>query len=76
MFKVNNKDTRTTPYTGLAGIHIPVRIKCLIKNSEAAAGGGVLQKTRLQYRCFPANIAKFLRMFILKNICGRLLLKI
>ena len=32
-------------------------------------------KKRLQHRCFPVNIAKFLRTFILKNICERLLLK-
>ena len=33
-------------------------------------------KKRLQHRCFPVNIAKFLRTFILKNICERLLLKL
>ena len=27
-----------------------------------------------QYRCFPMNIAKFLRKPILKNICDQLLL--
>ena len=30
---------------------------------------------RLQHRCFPVNIAKFLRTPILKNICERLLPK-
>ena len=30
-------------------------------------------KKRLQYRCFLVNIAKFLRIPILKNICERLL---
>ena len=29
---------------------------------------------RLQHRCFPVNIAKFLRTPIFKNICKRLLL--
>ena len=29
-----------------------------------------------QHRCFPVNVAKFLRTLILKNICERLLLKI
>ena len=29
-------------------------------------------KKRPQHRCFPLNIAKFLRLPILKNICGRL----
>ena len=32
-------------------------------------------KKRLQQRCFPVNIAKHLRIPILKNICGRLLLE-
>ena len=31
-------------------------------------------KKRLQYRCFPVNIAKFLRVPIMKNISERLLL--
>ena len=34
-----------------------------------------LKEKRLQPRCFPVNIAKFLRTAILKNICQRLLLK-
>ena len=29
-------------------------------------------KKRLQYSCFPVNIAKFLRAPILKNICKQL----
>ena len=33
-------------------------------------------KKRLQHRCFSVNIVKFLRTFILKNICARPLLKI
>ena len=33
-------------------------------------------KKRLQHRCFPVKLAKFLRTSILKNICERLLLKI
>ena len=32
-------------------------------------------KKRLQHRCFPVNIAKFLRTPILKNICERLFLE-
>ena len=35
-----------------------------------------LLKKRLQHRCFPVNIAKFLRTPTLKNICKRLLLSI
>ena len=31
-------------------------------------------KKRLQHRCFPVNVAKFLRTDILKNICERLFL--
>ena len=30
-------------------------------------------KNRPQHRCFPVNIAKFLRLHISKNICERLL---
>ena len=33
-------------------------------------------KKRLQYRCFPVNIAKFLWTSILNNICERLLLQV
>ena len=33
-------------------------------------------KKRLQLRCFPVNIAKFLRTPILKNICKWLLLSV
>ena len=33
-------------------------------------------KKRLQNRCFPVNIAQFLRIPFLKNICERLLLMI
>ena len=32
-------------------------------------------KKRLQYRCFPVNIAKFLRTLILMKICEQLLLQ-
>ena len=32
-------------------------------------------KKRLQHRCFPVNIAKFLRRTILKNSCKRLFLR-
>ena len=33
-------------------------------------------KKRPQHRCFPVKFEKFLRTFIFKNICERLLLKI
>ena len=33
-------------------------------------------KKRIQHRCFPVNIAKFLRAAILKNLYERLLLKL
>ena len=32
-------------------------------------------KKRLQHRCFPVNISKFVRTPILKNICERILLQ-
>ena len=34
-----------------------------------------LFRKKLQHRCFPVNIAKFLRTPVLKNICKRLFLK-
>ena len=34
----------------------------------------MLEIPRLQHRCFPVKLAKFLRASIFKNICGRLLL--
>ena len=42
-------------------------------NTDFRAAATLIKK-RLQHRCFPANIAKFLRTTILKNICKRLLL--
>ena len=42
-------------------------------NTDFRAAATLIKK-RLQHRCFPANIAKFLRTAILKNICERLLL--
>ena len=36
---------------------------------------GVFIKKRLQHRCFPVSIAKFLRTPILKNICKQLTLE-
>ena len=36
----------------------------------------VKEDLQRQRRCFPVNVAKFLRTPILKNICERLLLKI
>ena len=53
------------------------------KEFGAKAGAAVrnkyqIQKTKTckgQHRCFPVNVAKFLRIPILENICERLLLK-
>ena len=46
----------------------------LYKNAGLQACSFV--KKRLQHRCFPVNIDKFLRALILKNICGWLLLRV
>ena len=43
-------------------------------NNGAGFQGGNFIKMRLQHRCFPVNIAKFLRTPILKNISKQLLL--
>ena len=40
-----------------------------------AAGFQAFIIERLQHRCFPVNIVKFLRSDFLKNICERLLWK-
>ena len=45
-------------------------------NKVAARKACNFIKKRLQHRCFPVNIAKFLITPVLKNICVRLLLKI
>ena len=44
-------------------------------NNFSGVQAGSFFKKRLQHRCFPANIAKFLTTTFLKNICERLLLK-
>ena len=46
--------------------------RCAIQKRLAGLKGCNFK--RLQFRCFPVNIAKFLRKPILKNICKRLLL--
>ena len=33
-------------------------------------------KKRLQHRCFPVNIPKFIRTYLFQNICKRLLLSV
>ena len=48
------------------------------KTAEAATGGALKKglqrvKKRIQHRCFPVNIAKFLKTPIMKNICEQLL---
>ena len=46
-----------------------------LSNNNAGLQACNFIKKRLQQRCFPVNIAKFLRTPILKNICERLLLE-
>ena len=41
--------------------------------ASQARSSATLFKKRFQHRCLPVNITKFLRTFILKNICERLL---
>ena len=40
----------------------------------AGSKAGNFFTKRLQHRCFPVNIAKFLKTSVLKGICERLLL--
>ena len=45
-------------------------------NKVVALGTATLFKKRFQHKCFPANIAKFLRTPILKKTCQQLLLSL
>ena len=49
-------------------------LKSLLNKVAGRKVCNFIEKT-LQHRCFPVNIAKFLRAPIFKNICVRLLLK-
>ena len=44
----------------------------LFLNKNAGLQSWNFIKKRLQHRCFPVNIAKFLRTFVLKSACERL----
>ena len=48
-------------------------LDCLFNKAAALQVCNFIKK-KLQHRCFPVIIAKFLRIPILKNICERLLL--
>ena len=52
--------------------------KVVLENFAIFTGKHLLEslfnKLALQHRCFPVDVAKFLRTSILKNICERLLL--
>ena len=48
-------------------------LESILNNAAGFQACSVIKK-RLQRRCFPVNIAKFLRTPILKNICERLIL--
>ena len=41
-------------------------------NENAGLQSYNIIKKRFQHTCFPGNIAKFLRILVLKNICKRL----
>ena len=47
--------------------------KLFLKFSQISQQNTCVGVSRLQHRCFPINIVKFLRKPILKNICERLL---
>ena len=48
-------------------------LECLFNKAAALQVCNFIEK-KLQHRCFPVIITKFLRIPILKNICERLLL--
>ena len=55
-------------------IHRKTPVLASLFNKVSGFQGCNVIKKRLQNRCFPVNIANFLRTTILKNICERLLL--
>ena len=55
-------------------IHMETPVLESLFNKAAGLQVCKLIKKRLQHKYFPAIIAKFLRRFILKNTCERLLL--
>ena len=57
-------------------IHRKTSVLESLFHKVAALKACSFNKKRIQHRCFPVNIAKFLRAPILKNICERLLLSV
>ena len=57
-------------------IQLKKSIYCRGNPEEATLGVQLKKACKGQHRCFPVNIANFLRTPILKNICEQLLLKI
>ena len=55
-------------------IHWKIRVLESVSNKVANLKTYNFNWKRLQQRCFPVNIAKFLRALILNNICKRVLL--
>ena len=60
----------------LRNIHRKIPVLESLFNNVASLKACNFIKKRLQHRCCPVNIAKFLRTPTLRNICERLLLTI
>ena len=88
LLKVNNKNTRTRcgvrPVFASELLSSQIKIKYVKKKKkkkikvsdktpERRHQACNLIKKRLQHKCVPVNIAKFIRTPIVKNICKRLL---
>ena len=58
-------------FTKFTGKHL---CQGLFYNKVAGLKPATLLKTKLWYRCFPVNFAKFRRIYLLQNTSGRLLL--
>ena len=58
-------------FTKLTGTHL---CQSLFFNKVAGMRAATLFKKELRHRCFPVNLAKFLRIPYLQNTSGRLLL--
>ena len=66
LFKVKNRNTRK---------RCEISSKLTVKRPERLLRPATLLKTRLWYRCFPVNFAKFLRTLFLTEHLQWLLLK-
>ena len=66
--------TKKAVLKNFANIHMKMAVVESLSDKVSGLQACNFVKKRLQHRCLPVNIAKFLRIPILKNICEWLLL--